>query len=58
MIALPMFVWASLGGRSEPPTRVHVESCTTCKALVPAAEFDAHGQWHRDLERAGVEPSR
>lgn len=51
----PVYVWASVGSPSEVPSRIRVESCTSCAALVPVATFDRHGLFHRELERlAGV----
>lgn len=46
-----MFAWVSLGDSSNPPERIKVEVCKDCSAIVPVVTFDAHGHFHRDLER-------
>ncbi len=44
-----LFLWVAVDSPNTPPSRLKVESCVTCGALVPAVRFDAHGRWHHDL---------
>lgn len=46
-------MWAAVGDPNRPPERIATECCTTCAALVPAAEFDVHGRWHRKVDGEG-----
>jgi hypothetical protein len=50
-VTAAMFAWVSLGDSSNPPERIKVEVCKDCSAIVPVVTFDAHGHFHRDLER-------
>lgn len=46
-------MWAAVGDPNMPPERIATECCTTCAALVPVAEFDVHGRWHREVDGNG-----
>lgn len=48
----PMFVWVAFGHPDNPPDRIKVESCRDCFALIPAANFDEHGQFHARVNKA------